>query len=245
MAVGSSLVHLYMAGESVDRVVKSCSQGSLYVMLCHILKEDKSFSVPEMFLDSEVPSRGGMKLPALSGISAEVYGRLRSVGASGPMSRETSKLQAYLPALQECRERCYFPPSKAAFDTVVYLLDTLYEEPWAMLDFAPMEAGEICHNGDPFGKMNFSRADVKRDIEAWRLCIAVAAHFQCARSLEFMSHADMTNIQGSRNTGTLPDCLGPQRFVSRFPPLLLHRHRQRGIGNNGDEDPKRGRLSIG
>ena len=110
------------AGQKIDAVIKSCSQGSLYALLSAILTEDRSFSMPPHFAENMVPNRDGVGLPKLSGISAELFARLRGPGVSGPLSRECAKLQAYLPAISECLEKRLLPDYKPAYDAVLFLI---------------------------------------------------------------------------------------------------------------------------
>ena len=146
-----------------------------------------------------VPDRDGVGLPKLSGISAELFARLRGPGESGPLSRECAKLQAYLPAISECLEKRLLPDNKPAYDTVLFLVDVMCDDSAPLQDWAPVHKSTIDHNVDPFGKIGYSRSHVKASLESFRQAIAAGAHFGCQRCNEFLSHADMTNIKTPAN----------------------------------------------
>ena len=67
-------------GESLDKVVKSLSQGMLFTILIGILNVKKSYVLPKAFKKCSVPVREGAKVPDLMGLSAELLARMDAVG---------------------------------------------------------------------------------------------------------------------------------------------------------------------
>lgn len=170
---------LRSSGQKIDAYVKACSQGQLFGILVGVLNGDPGYTMPERFGNEQIPARSGSALPAMTGLSAELFARLRAPGELGPLSRETAKLQAYLPAVKECIEHSYLPANKSAFNTVLYLVEALEGATSKMLDWAPISGGEVEHNVNPYERMECNKVNVKAALEAFRQPIAVGAHFNC------------------------------------------------------------------
>ena len=107
-------------GEYLDKFVKAASQGSLYSLLIGIMKGQKAFSPPSRLLNEKVPLRIGTGVPEMRSLSAELVARLKSAAMTGPLSRDTAKLQAYSPALKECLDSYLFPDNQEWVKTPSY-----------------------------------------------------------------------------------------------------------------------------
>ena len=122
--------------------------------------------------------------------------RLESAAMTGPLSRDTAKLQAYSPALRECLDSHLFPDNQDWVEAASDLVHKLENSAKCFMDWAPHgNKGTYEHNSSPYTEAGYNRAMVKQVLEGFRTPIASGAYHGKVRCRDFMAHADMVGVR--------------------------------------------------
>ena len=123
-------------------------------------------------------------------------------------------------------------------DAMWYCQETF--KPKVMIDLATLTGAILIALGNIYGGMYANDDDLAKQLESsgkatgellWRMPLAAAYN-----KMMDSPAADMKNISGSRNAGSITAAEFLQRFVQKGTHLVAPRHRRHGLGRQGQPD---------